>query len=509
MIKLLPVSQIPILKNIEGHGGKTAITDAAGDCSYRELLGMSRRAAGSLLKLSPAAPDLKEQRVAFMLPKNREYAALKLAIWQAGGVSVPLCAGHPAKEIEYVIDDVLPLAVVSHPCFSETVEKICADRGVCFLRSDEAFVSDPSPSLPDIALSRRAMIIYTSGTTSGPKGVVTTHSNIDAQIRAMIETWEWSGSDSVLNVLPLHHLHGILNLLLCPLWAGARCEMMADFEPREVWNRFMRGGITLFMAVPTVYMKLAEFWDKSSPAGKKAMSGACCAMRLMVCGSAALTVRLLEKWREISGHTLLERYGMTETGMILSNPLRGERKPGFVGKPMPGVEAAIFDPDGKIADAGTMGEIRVKGKNVFLEYWKNPEATRRAFSGGWFKTGDIAVSDTDGDFRIMGRDSVDIIKSGGYKISALEVEREIAEKDGVKECAVVGVPSEVWGQRVVAVISLEDGESLTRDELTEWLAPRLARYKIPSGLKVMDGLPRNALGKVEKNTLLRSLENGK
>ncbi len=496
--------QLPILKNMNRFGEKTAITDSEGDCSYRELLDMSLRAARSLLELSSGGRDLSEERVAFMFPKNREYAAIKLAVWRAGGVSVPLCCSHPAKETEYVIDDSSPLAVVSHRCFSETTEKICSDRGIRFVSGDEVFSSGPPPRLPDVSLSRRAMIIYTSGTTSRPKGVVTTHFNIDAQIRAMIEAWEWSGSDSVLNVLPLHHLHGILNLLLCPLYAGAACEM-AEFEPRAVWNRFVRGGITVFMAVPTVYAKLAEFWEEASTDEKKAMSDACAAMRLMVSGSAALTVKLSRKWRDISGHTLLERYGMTETGMILSNPLAGERKPGFVGKPMPGVEAGIFDERGGVADTG---EIRVRGDGVFLEYWKKPEATRRAFSGGRFRTGDIAVRDSEGDFRILGRDSVDIIKSGGYKISALEVEREIMEKAGVKQCAVVGVEDEIWGRKVAAVVVPEDGRSFSLDELREWLKPRLARYKIPSVLKIADRLPENSLGKVEKNALSRSLESG-
>lgn len=498
---------IPILENMEGFARKTAITDSAGDCSYGELLDLSLRAANRLLELSGQS-DLKERRVAFMLPGTRHYAALKLAVWRAGGVSVPLCVSHPAKETERAVDNVSPFAVVCDPRFSAPVENICSKRGIRFLRTGEVFASKPALRLPDIRPSRRAMIIHTSGTTGKPKGVVTTHANIDIQTKAMIEMWEWKSSDSVLNVLPMHHLHGILNLLLCPLRVGARCET-ADFDPQAVWNRFARGGITVFMAVPTVYAKLADSWEKKSGEERKLMSEKCGTMRLMVCGSAALTAGLSEKWRTISGHTLLERYGMTETGMILSNPLNGRRKPGFVGKPMPGVEARIFDSAGNPAGEGEAGEIRVRGENVFLEYWKDPEATRKAFSNGWFKTGDIAVRDSEGDFRLLGRESVDIIKSGGYKISALEVEREILEKDGVEECAVVGVEDEVWGQRVAAVVTLGKGESLTLEELREWMAPRLARYKIPSRLQTKDKLPRNALGKVEKNALLREAESWK
>ncbi len=495
------MSQIPILEKIEGYGGKTAITDSAGDCSYSDLSDMSLRAAHALQEFC-GLHDLKEGCVAFIFPKGRQYAALKLGIWRAGGVSVPLCTTHPAKEIEYVIENTSPLAVVCHPNFSDKLMNICSDKGVDFLCGNEAFASEPPSSLPDVSPSRRAMIIYTSGTTSRPKGVVTTHANIDAQINAMVKAWEWTDSDSVLNVLPLHHLHGILNLLLCPLKVGARCEM-ADFEACEVWNRFMCGGINVFMAVPTIYAKLAEFWENAPADEKKSMSDACGAMRLMVSGSAALTVKLSGKWQTISGHALLERYGMTETGMILSNPLKGKRKPGFVGRPMPGVEARLFDERGLAPAPGEPGEIRVKGRGVFLEYWRNPEATGRAFSDGWFKTGDVAALDPDGYFQMLGRESVEIIKTGGYKVSALEVEREILEKDGISECAVVGVADEVWGQRIAAVVRLEDGKALSPDELRNWLKPRLAHYKIPSLLKTVDQIPRNALGKVLKPELSR------
>ncbi len=502
------MSQILILKKTESYGARTAITDFAGDCSYAELLDMRLRAARSLLDFLPDGDDLNERRVAFMVGKTRRYAALKLAIWSAGGVSVPLCVSHPAKEIEYVIDDVSPFAVVCDPCFSPTLRDMCAKRRVKLLTTDEVFSSQPAHRLPDVAPSRRAMVIYTSGTTSRPKGVVTTHANIEAQMKAMIEAWEWSGSDTVLNILPMHHLHGILNLMLCPLRVGAGCEM-ASFSPQGVWNRLVKGGLTLFMAVPTVYAKLADFWQNAPEEKKKEMSLACRPIRLFVSGSAALTVNLSEKWLRISGHTLLERYGMTETGMILSNPLWGKRKPGFVGKPMPGVEAAVFSSSKAPATGCEEGEIMVRGEGVFLEYWRNSGATRAAFSDGWFKTGDIAARDSEGDFRIVGRESVDIIKSGGYKVSALEVERQILEKEGVSQCAVVGVRDEVWGQRVAAMIVPEDGKSLDPDELTDWLKPRIAHYKIPSIVKVTDEIPENALGKTPKTLTARVLEAGK
>ncbi|MGI9558518.1 MAG: acyl-CoA synthetase [Thermodesulfobacteriota bacterium] len=491
------------MSGFERYGEKTAIADCAGECSYSELNEMSLRAAGALQNIC-GGQDMAEARVAFMLPKSREYAAIKTAVWRAGGVSVPLSPEHPPGEIRHVTSDSEPSVIVCHPGFADKIRPQSANA--VFVRSDEIFSSPPSRNLPEISPSRRAMMIYTSGTTGEAKGVITTHSNIAAQTAAMTAAWKWTASDRVLNVLPLHHLHGILNLLLCPLSAGAVCEM-ADLEPSGVWERFERGGITVFMAVPTVYSKLADFWENAPEERKKSMTAACRAMRLMVSGSAALTVKLSERWRGISGHTLLERYGMTETGMILSNPLEGKRKPGFVGKPMPGVFAGVFSPSGEPLEAGESGEIRVKGENVFLEYWNNPAETKRAFSDGMFKTGDIARIDGEGDFQILGRESVDIIKTGGYKVSALEVEREIAEKTGVVRCAVVGVRDEEWGQRVAAAVVLEDGR-LAEGDLKKWLKPRLASYKIPSLVKVVPSLPENSLGKVLKTEIAAMWEDG-
>jgi malonyl-CoA/methylmalonyl-CoA synthetase len=221
-------------------------------------------------------------------------------------------------------------------------------------------------------------------------------------------------------------------------------------------------------------------------------------MRLMVSGSAALPVSVLAKWRAISGHTLLERYGMTEIGMALSNPLHGERRPGFVGFPLPGVTVRLADDRGRpIEDDGRPGEIEVRGPTVFLEYWRRPDATRQAFRDGWFRTGDVALRE-DGYYRILGRNSVDIIKTGGYKVSALEIEEVLRTHPALRECTVVGVTDPEWGERVCAAVICRDPESLTLEALRAWAKERLAPYKVPSRLLVLDALPRNVMGKVTK-----------
>jgi malonyl-CoA/methylmalonyl-CoA synthetase len=232
------------------------------------------------------------------------------------------------------------------------------------------------------------------------------------------------------------------------------------------------------------------------------MSAGCREMRLMVSGSAALPVQTLERWREISGHTLLERYGMTEMGMALSNPLQGERRPGSVGMPLPGVEVRLTDEHGAASPPGSPGEIEVRGANVFLEYWRRPDATRDAFRDGWFRTGDTAVLD-DGRYRILGRSSVDILKTGGFKVSALEIEEELRTHPAVGECAVVGVPDVEWGDKVSVAVELRPGFSLSLEEMQVWARTRLAPYKVPRALRCVEALPRNAMGKVVKPDVVK------
>jgi len=255
--------------------------------------------------------------------------------------------------------------------------------------------------------------------------------------------------------------------------------------------------VTLFMAVPTIYFKLIEAWEAALPAQQKIMSAACGRLRLMVSGSAALPVHVLEKWKEITGHVLLERYGMTEIGMALSNPLRGQRLPGGVGMPLPDVEVKLVDENGDEVAPGTPGEIWVKGPGVFLEYWGKPEATQRAFRDGWFCTGDVAVVE-NGVYRILGRRSIDIIKTGGYKVSALEIEDVLRGHPDVKDCAVVGIEDREWGERVGAALVLKPERAVTIDSLRSWAKTRLAAYKIPTRILVLEELPRNAIGKVVK-----------
>jgi len=474
--------------------GRTALVEPGAAATYGRMLEASALAASALLE---GRQDLAEARVAFLLPPGIRHVETQWAIWRAGGIAVPLSAAQAPAEWDYIIADTAAAIVVADDA-TGALRSIAASRGTRFLEA--RLPAEPRGDLarlPDVSSGRRAMILYTSGTTSRPKGVVTTHRNLEAQIAALADAWGWTANDRILNVLPLNHVHGIVNVVGCAMWSGAACEFLVPFDADAVWNRMASGGLTLLMGVPTIYARLMAAWDRAAPDARARWSDGARRLRLTVSGSAALPVALLERWKAATGQTLLERYGMTEIGMALSNPLAGERRPGCVGQPLPGVEVRLVDEGGTEVHSGTPGEIEVRGDAVFREYWGRPDATRQAFRDGWFRTGDVAVLD-GGAYRILGRQSVDIIKTGGHKVSALEVEDALRQHPDILDCAVVGVADDEWGERVAAAIVSRSEAGPTVEAVREWTAARLARHALPTRLRRVDDLPRNAMGKVVK-----------
>ncbi|KAI8925306.1 hypothetical protein BC831DRAFT_461507 [Entophlyctis helioformis] len=516
-----PVPALGLLQAAHSHAERTAITDAQGGRhSYGSVLQDSLVLRSLLLSqtrsqpLANASADLCGRRVAFLMPRGRDYAVSLYATWAAGGIAVPLCTSHPPAEIEYTIQDSGSDTVLYHPSLHHIIESLPAKlpSSVRWIPST-AFPTGSTQVDPPVFKaadkSQGALIIYTSGTTGRPKGVLTTHDNIEAMVTSLVDAWKWTASDVIHHVLPLHHVHGVVNAFLCCLWSGAVCEFSADkFDATQVWRRWMASRhLTLFMAVPTVYAKLIHAYDAMSKTDQAAARESCRQFRLMVSGSSALPISVFSRWESISGHRLLERYGMTEIGMALGNPLDGPRVPGQVGKPFPGVSLLIRDERGRdvsrVPDAP--GALLVRGPQVFREYWNRPQATAESFEepGHWFVTGDTACATDDGSYRILGRTSVDVLKSGGYKVSAIDVEREILECSHVSEVAVVGRESEEWGQTIAAIVVPKAGKTVTLDMLREWLKPRVAPYKLPTSLLVVDELPKNAMGKINKKQLVK------
>jgi malonyl-CoA/methylmalonyl-CoA synthetase len=475
-------------------GPRRAIVASDGVFTYDDLDDASKRVAGSLLADNE---DLHQTRVAFLVHPSFAYAAVQRGIWRAGGVAVPLAVSHPPAELEYVIRDSGAGLVIADKASAPALAPLARAARARFVSVDDALRAAPPDGLPHLGSNRRAMIIYTSGTTGRPKGVVSTHQIIGAQIASLVEAWRWTPADHLLLVLPLHHVHGIINGLGSVLAVRATCEIPPAFDAEHVWERLASGEVTVFTAVPTIYHRLIASWDAAAPEVRRQRSEGVRGLRVMMSGSAALPVKTLSRWREISGHTLLERYGMTEIGMALSNPLTGERRPGCVGTPLPGVEVRLVDETGREVEAGMPGELEVRGASVFLEYWRRPEETSAAFRDGWFRTGDVAVVE-DGSYRLLGRTSVDIIKTGGFKVSALEIEEVLRTHPAIAECAVVGVSDEDWGECVSAAVELRAGATLSLGDLQQWAKPQLAPYKIPRALQQVSALPRNAMGKVVK-----------
>jgi malonyl-CoA/methylmalonyl-CoA synthetase len=336
-----------------------------------------------------------------------------------------------------------------------------------------------------------AAILYTSGTTGKPKGAALSHRNLGSNAVTLHETWGFNADDVLLHALPLFHTHGLFVACHCSLLNATPMLLLPKFDVAVVMDLLPRA--TVFMGVPTFYTRLlanAEFGRAQ-----------CANMRLFISGSAPLLAQTHSEFLERTGHTILERYGMTECGMSTSNPLKGERKAGTVGLPLPGVSLRVVDDEGRAVAAGEIGQIEFKGPNVFLGYWRMPEKTSEEFrEDGYFRSGDLGMLDENGYVSIVGRDK-DLIISGGYNVYPKEVELCIDQLDGVIESAVIGVPDVDFGERVTAVVVVSEADSADAEGIIAALRPMLAAYKLPKQVAFVDELPRNAMGKVQKNVL--------
>ncbi|MFY3383125.1 malonate--CoA ligase [Paracidovorax sp. MALMAid1276] len=467
------------------------------------------RASARMANLLASLKLPEGSRVAVQVEKSVEAMVLYLATLRAGYVFLPLNTAYQSAEIEYFIGNAEPAVVVCTPGNFGWVSKIAFTQGTqhVFTLGDDrtgslldraAHHSDVHTPVPKSA-DDLAAILYTSGTTGRSKGAMLTHGNMLSNAVTLKEYWGWKAGDVLIHALPIFHVHGLFVAIHGALINGSKMIWFAKFDPKAVLAAMPRA--TVFMGVPTLYVRLLAEAGLNQQATQN--------MRLFIAGSAPLLIETFTEWQQRTGHTILERYGMSETIMLTSNPYAAdkrhagqtERRGATVGFPLPGVGLRVVDDAGKPLPVGEIGNIQVQGPNVFKGYWRMPEKTAEEFTAdGWFKTGDVGKVDARGYVSIVGR-SKDLIISGGYNVYPAEIEGYINEMPGVAESALVGVPHPDFGEVGVAVVIAKPGAQLDADAIVAQLKSQLANFKIPKKCFVVPELPRNTMGKVQKNLL--------
>ena len=460
---------------------------------YDDLAALSAQIAHALV----AAGCVPGDRVAVQADKHWHVLALYLACLRAGLVYLPLNTGYQKAELGYFFGDAQPRVVV---CGTDRLGVIAAlDRDATVLTLPE-LVDRAAPMPTDFDTLPRApddlaAILYTSGTTGRSKGAMITHRNLASNGLALVEAWGFTRGDVLLHALPIYHVHGLFVATHCALLSGSRMLWLPKFDAGEVLALLPRA--TVMMGVPTFYTRLL-----AEPAFGRER---CRSIRLFVSGSAPLLAETFEEFRARTGQAILERYGMTETGMITSNPLDGARVGGTVGRPLPGIDVRVVDDSGSVCGPDAIGGVQLRGPNVFAGYWRMPEKTREEFTAdGWFRTGDmgqwVADGPAKGYLRLVGR-AKDLIITGGLNVYPTEIEERIDAIEGVEESAVIGVPDPDFGEAVAAVVVRRPGSALTEADVIAALKGEIASFKVPKRVRFADELPRNAMGKVQKALL--------
>ncbi|MFT4822444.1 MAG: malonyl-CoA/methylmalonyl-CoA synthetase [Halioglobus sp.] len=476
-------------------------SDQGRSVSYAEVDEVSARLANALLQ-SGASPG---DRVTVQVEKSVENLLLYLGCLRAGLVYHPLNTAYTAAELSYFLGNAKPTVVVCGTDSRTIMEAVLPAKSEKYsgVKALLTLDTDGGGDLMGLAKSANAgaevahcedtdmaALLYSSGTTGKPKGIMLSHDNLRRNAETLVEAWGFSAADRLLHMLPLYHVHGLFVALSCVLMSGASMEWHSGYGDKAAVKALP--DCTVMMGVPTYYTRLLSNPDF----GPECSSN----MRLFVSGSAPLLEETFVEFEQRTGHTILERYGMTETGINTSNPLQGERRAGTVGRPLIGVTVRVVDESGKTLDSGEIGNLQVRGPNVFLGYWRMPEKTAEDFtSDGFFNTGDKATIDPDGYVSIVGR-AKDLIICGGLNVYPKEVELVIDDMVGVSESAVIGIPHVDFGEAVVAVV-VADGNAPTAAEVIARCKTQLANFKVPKRVELIDAMPRNAMGKVQKNLL--------
>ncbi len=496
-----------ILEKAARAPNKPAIVFENNTYTYGDLNNLVKRYAGLLAWLGIKKGD----RVALQLPNCLEFIILHLAIMSLGAITLPLNTAYKAEEVNYFLNDSKSsLFFVNDERLKQERFKLKGDKRIktifrkgnssnslkSLLAQSQKNGANYSPDYPTEA-DDIALLCYTSGTTGKPKGAMITHRNLITNALALQKVWKWTENDILLNVLPMFHIHGLCVALHGALNACSKVIIHEKFDPRNSLETIEKERCTMFMAVPTIYYRLLNVW----PELKTNLSS----MRLFISGSAPLSEELFERFYSATGFPILERYGMTETQIIASNPYEPEKRiPKSVGYPLPGIQIRLISESGVDVKPGEIGELLVKGENVFKGYWQMPEKTKDSFLGDWFRTGDLGYQDEKDGMRLylVGR-SKELIISGGYNVYPKEVEDVLNQHDSVQESAVLGISDQEYGEKVVAAVVLKEKQPLISDEiLIAFCKEKLASYKCPKKIIFLDELPRNALGKIQKHLIV-------
>ena len=468
-----------------------------GSLLYSQIENETGKLAGLLKQLGVKKGD----RVIVQVDKSAEAVLLYLACLRVAAIFIPLNTAYTAEEVKYFMGDANPHLIVCRPQDYETIVKNAKELNVPHVMTlDEqgcGSLADAKASAPintnteHCSVSDTACILYTSGTTGRPKGAMLSHDNLSSNAKVLQSYWHWEAGDVLLHALPIFHVHGLFVALHCALLNGSKVIFLSKFSLPAIKENLPRS--TVMMGVPTFYVRLLE--------DPEFTTDMCNNMRLFIAGSAPLLAETFKAFENVSGHKILERYGMTEAGMITSNPYDGDRIPSTVGFPLPEVSARVADDKGNEIERGEVGILEIKGPNVFQGYWCMPEKTAEEFrDDGFFITGDMATMDQEGRISIVGR-AKDLVISGGYNVYPKEVENAIDEIDGVKESAIIGVPHPDFGEGVTAIIIKESHSDITEENVMSYLKEKIARFKQPNKIFFLDELPRNTMGKIQKKAL--------
>lgn len=484
------------LQGKEDRRDKVAVYAADRDYSYADLAENSARYAGALLDLGVSPGD----RLCAYIDKSIGNIFLYLACLRAGIVYLPLNPAFQPAELDHYLEDAGPALVVcsrkNEDWVRTAAKRVGVEQVLTLDRDGTGTLAAAGKAGSAFATrtcdgSELACLLYSSGTTGKPKGIKLSHDNLAANVRTLVDLWGFTADDVLVHALPLFHVHGLFVALGCVLVAGASLRLLEKFDAGEITG--LLPAATVLMGVPTFYTRLLQ-----SPG---LTEDACSSMRLFICGSAPLQEHTFNEFEKLTGHAILERYGTSETGMSTSNPLHGERRAGAVGTPLPGVLVKIVDDGGAEVTQDTIGEILIKGPNVFSGYWNLDEVNRSAFTeDGYFRTGDLGKRDADGYIRIVGR-ARDMIISGGENVYPKETELCLDGIEGVAESAVIGIDDPDLGEKVTAVVVSDPGSNLDEAGVIAVLKTQLAGFKVPRQICFMDELPRNTMGKVQKNSL--------